>query len=101
MFGRKKPVIEPLNAQKSVAKPAGGIAVATIIAAGLLIEPWENGVNSKPHLVPYLDSGSVPTACTGATGPEITAAFRSGKVFTENECKKIDARNLKIQRKSA
>lgn len=93
MFWRRPAKIQPINTAPGVGKPAG-ITAATILAITLLIQPWENGANGKPRLTPYLDSGKVATACTGATGAEITAAYNSGRVFTEKECRAIDERNF-------
>lgn len=84
----------------STTTTAKGVGAASIIAALLLIGPWENGAGGNPILKPYLDSGKVATACTGATGPEITRAYKLGIVFTEDQCRKIDIENLKIHAES-
>lgn len=79
---------------KTAAKGVTGLVGVAALASALLIGPWENGAGNKPILIPYLDGGGVATACTGATGPDITAAYYSRRIFTESECKKIDTANL-------
>lgn len=77
------------NVAPVAVKAAGGLTTAMALAYALLIQPWE-----QTRYVPYLDSGGVPTACTGATGPIITEAWQVKRVFTEEECRLIDERNL-------
>lgn len=84
-------IFRKLPSPATVTKTVGGIGAATAIAYGLLIAPWE-GYSRKP----YLDSGGVPTACHGATGPEITFAYKTGYVYTDEECEAIDMRNLAV-----
>lgn len=43
-------------------------------------------ISGPQYLRAYLDIVRVATACDGLTGPEIDAARRSGKVFTEQQC---------------
>lgn len=43
-------------------------------------------VSGPQYLKAYLDIVGVATACDGLTGPEIDAARRSGKKFTEQQC---------------
>lgn len=65
-------------------KATGGALVlgaAGTLAYNVLILPWEGN-----KLKPYLDVGNVPTACGGVTGPEITAAYNAGVVFTKEQC---------------
>lgn len=63
-----------------------GLSAAGTIALNMLIVPWE-----QTRLKPYLDVGNVPTACSGITGPDITAAYLEGRVFTDVECRHMDA----------
>lgn len=64
------------------AKTAGVVvSAAGMIAYNMLLLPWEGN-----KLTPYLDVGGVPTACMGITGPEITKAWKEGRIFTEAEC---------------
>lgn len=76
---------------KNVGKAALGLTAAGTIALNMLIVPWEG-----TRLKPYLDSGGVPTACSGVTGPDITAAYNAGKIFTAPECAHMDARAVAL-----
>lgn len=64
-----------------------GLSAAGTIALNMLIVPWE-----QTHLKPYLDPVGIPTACSGITGPDITKAFREGRVFSAAECAHMDAK---------
>lgn len=71
---------------KNIGKAALGLTAAGTIALNMLIIPWEG-----TRLKPYLDVGGVPTACSGVTGPEVTAAYQQGRVFSAVECAHMDA----------
>ncbi|MDH4745807.1 lysozyme [Sphingomonas sp. CBMAI 2297] len=43
-------------------------------------------ISGPQYLRAYLDIVGVATACDGLTGPEIDAARRAGKTFTEQQC---------------
>lgn len=79
----------PISAKSAVVVGGGSTLTAAAVALALLIGPWEQTV-----LKPYLDHGGVATACTGVTGPEIDAAYRSGRVFTAPECQELDMEAL-------
>lgn len=51
-------------------------------------------VTGRQFLRVYLDVIGVPTACDGLTGPEITAARKAGRVFTEDECSDLLGQEL-------
>lgn len=73
-------------APKKIGKAALGLTAAGTIALNMLIIPWEG-----TRLKPYLDIAGIATACSGITGPEITAAYKEGRSFTKEECARMDA----------
>lgn len=85
---KPKPKIQPMSTGPSAAvKVVGATGGVTALAAAflLLIGPWEGD-----ERVPYLDVGGIPTACKGITGPEVTQAYRTGRVFTDEECRALE-----------
>lgn len=70
----------------NMGRAALGLTAAGTIALHMLILPWE-GTRTRP----YLDSGGVPTVCSGVTGPDVTAAYKAGRVYTADECAALDA----------
>ena len=76
---------------KHIGKAALGLTAAGTIALNMLIVPWE-----QTHLKPYLDPVGIPTACSGVTGPDITKAFREGRVFSAVECAHMDAKAVAL-----
>lgn len=68
--------------------PAGGMFAVVVLCCGLFaaLSPSEGG----RRLEPYLDSSSIPTACTGLIGPEVTRRWKAKERFTEGECKSLE-----------
>jgi lysozyme len=76
------------NFFKQKKKTAGlGLTGAALLAATLLIKPWEGRVYT-----PYKDVGNVITVCDGHTGPDIIW----GKTYTDAECDQFLADDTKI-----
>lgn len=60
---------------------AYGFGAALALSGAYLTAPSE-APSAKPILVDYLDTGGVPTACLGSTGPHV----KKGTKRTEEEC---------------